>query len=104
MAIRIEKTMKNLNLPPACASMGPFPLQDDWGMKEAIGVLDKSLDPGKYEETVQAETFQKIRSAITNIHQASAGGMGDVVGAFERKRVWISSVPTHSFGFPLVSW
>jgi len=53
--------MKKLNFPPACASMGPFPLQDDWGMKGAIAVLDKSLDPGKYEETVQAKTFRKVR-------------------------------------------
>lgn len=79
--------------------LGPFPLWDSFGMLPAIAVLDKSLDKGKYEEFVQWETFRKMRSAITNFHQASAHGLEDVIGSYERKNLWISKVPSHTFWF-----
>jgi hypothetical protein len=79
--------------------MGPFPLSDDFGMKVAMIVLDRSLDPGKYAEYVQWETFRRARSMVTNISQAGASGLTDVIGAYERNRTWISRVPTHSFWF-----
>lgn len=96
---RLEKTMARLRLSPATPPMGPYPLEDTFGMKAAICVLDRSLDQGHYERFVQFETFRKTRSAITNITQAGAGGLSDVVGAYEQERVWISHVPTHSFWF-----
>ena len=83
----------NSLIPP----MGPFPLCDSLGMAPAVAVLRRSLDVGKYNRCVQWSTFRKLRSAITNAHQASVGGLGDVVGAYERKRLWISTVPTHTF-------
>ena len=79
--------------------MGPFPLDDSFGMAAAVAVLDKSMDPGKYEDHVQWATFRKIRSAINNAWQAGVGGLGDVVGAYEMNRTWISSSPTHHFFF-----
>jgi hypothetical protein len=79
--------------------IGTFPLSDDAGMKAAMVVLDGSLDPGKYSDYVQWETFRKTRSAITNRRQAEASGLLDVIGAHERNRSWISKVPTHTFWF-----
>jgi hypothetical protein len=79
--------------------MGPFPLNDDFGMKAALVVLDRSLDAGRYSDYIQWETFLEARSAITNISQAGASGLGDLVGAYERNRCWISKVPTHTFWF-----
>jgi hypothetical protein len=79
--------------------MGPFPLKDTFGMGAAVAVLDKSMDPGKYEEQVQYATFRKVRSALTNLGQAGFGGLGDVIGAYEKNRTWISSVDTHKFFF-----
>jgi hypothetical protein len=55
--------------------MGPFPLSDDFGMKAAMLVLDRSLDPGKYADYVQWETFRKARSAVINISQAGVSGL-----------------------------
>ena len=52
-----------------------------------MNVLDTSLDPGKYEETVQYDTFRKVRSTVTNITQAGVQGLDDCVGAYERSRV-----------------
>lgn len=79
--------------------MGPFPLEDVVGMAVAVAVLDRSLDAGLHEEFVQWDTFRSMRSAVTNVTQAGVHGLQDVVGAYERNRMWISGVPTHSFWF-----
>jgi hypothetical protein len=79
--------------------MGPFPLADDFGMKVAMAVLDRSLDPGRYAEYVQWETFRRSRLMVTNISQAGAGGLAGVIGAYGKNRSWISQVSTHSFWF-----
>jgi hypothetical protein len=42
-------------------------------------------------------------ATVTNISQASVGGLKNLVGAYERRRMWISNVVSHHFGF-LVSW
>lgn len=91
--------MDRFNFPSLTPPMGPFPLRDDWGMKTAIAILDRSFDPGRYEATVQFETFRKLRASVTNISQAGAAGLSDVIGAYERNRTWISRVPTHSMWF-----
>jgi hypothetical protein len=98
-ALRIEGTARRLGMPPMAPPMGPFPLEDKSGMRIAIGVLERSLDPGAHEEFVQWATFRKSRSVITNISQAGVNGLGDAVGAYEQKKMWISNVPTHQFWF-----
>lgn len=96
---RAEKSMQRFEFSSVTPPMGPYPFEDTWGMGAAVAVLDKSLDPGSHEETVQFDTFRKVRSAITNVHQASVSRMEDVVGTYERNRTWTSKVPTHSFWF-----
>jgi hypothetical protein len=86
---------QNRIIPP----MGPYPLEDAFGMGAAVAVLDKSMDRGIYETRVQYATFRKVRSALTNLGQAGFGGLGDVIGAYEKNRTWISSVDTHKFYF-----
>jgi hypothetical protein len=83
----------------AIPPMGPYPLSDTFGMKATMVVLDRSLDPGKYVIFVQWDTFRKARSAVTNRAQAGISGLEDTMGAYEKKRVWISKVPTHTFWF-----
>jgi hypothetical protein len=69
-------------------------------MMAAMTVLERSLDPGKEHAThVQWDTFRKSRSAITNGAQAGVSGLEDTIRAYEKKRVWISKVPTHTFWF-----
>jgi hypothetical protein len=68
-------------------------------MKAAVLVLDRSLDPGKYADYVQWETFRKAWLAVTNISQAGVSGLQDVIRAYERNRCWVSKVPTHTFWF-----
>lgn len=96
---KAEQVMLNLGLPPLSPTLGPFPLQDIHGMLPAIAILNRSLDKGVYEKQVQWATFRKLRSHITNAHQASSSGLEDVIGAYDRNRSWISKVPTHTFWF-----
>lgn len=99
LLIKAENCNLALNMPPLVKNMGPFPLEDLFGMQAAIAVLIRSLDKGKYENFVQWETFRKTRSAVTNVYQASVDGLMDVIGAYEKNRCWVSRVPTHSFWF-----
>ena len=99
LLIRAEKSNDELGMPPLVGSIGPFPVEDSCGMQSAIMILVRSLDKGVYERFVQWETFRKTRSALSNVFQASVKGLQDVVGAYERDRMWISRVPTHSFFF-----
>jgi hypothetical protein len=91
--------MCKYRLPSTPPPMGPWPLEDTIGMKAAIAVLDRSLDPGVYEANVQWDTFRKQMSTVTNTSQASVGGLGNSVGAYERRRMWISSIVSHHFWF-----
>jgi hypothetical protein len=98
-AMRIERTAFRLGMPSMTPPMGPWPLEDSQGMSAALAVLDRSLDKGKHETTVQWDTFRRSMSAITNISQASVGGLENSVGAYERSRMWISGSVTHKFWF-----
>ena len=80
-------------------NLGPFPVKDTFGVSLAVLVLAKSLEKGKYEERVQWSTTRKTISALNNLEQVSVGGMGDAVGAYETKKVWMSSAPGHGFFF-----
>ena len=70
--------------------MGPFPIRDTFGLKAALGVLDRSQDKtGKHEEFVQPNTYRKSQATFSNISRAGVQGLGDVVGANSRTKVWI---------------
>ena len=98
-AVRMEKFATRIGLPSVTPAMGPFPLQDDFGMLPAIALLDRSLDKGVHAEHVQWGTFRKAMSVVTNITHAGVAGLGDSVGAYERNRTWISSSATHQFWY-----
>ena len=80
-------------------AVGPFPLKDAFGMGAAVAVLDKSMDPGRYEDQVQWATFRKMRSMLTNISQAGIQGLGAAIGASDKNRTWVTQGDTHKFFF-----
>ena len=98
-ARRLEQRAKEKGRPPINDNMGPWPIEDAMGMNSAISILEESLNPGKHEEFVQWGTFRKTRATISNIGQAGVGGLQDSIASYEMKKLWISSVVTHSFWF-----
>jgi hypothetical protein len=61
--------------------LGPFPLNDTFGMAAAIVMLQASLCPGKYDKCIQFGTVQKLRSGFSNAYHVTAEGQEAVVMA-----------------------
>jgi hypothetical protein len=96
---RNQRFEERMGVPCLVPKMGPFPLSDSMGMMSAAAILDRSLDPGRSERYVQWDTFRGTRSFLTNATQAGVSGLGETVGAYEKNKMWISNVVTHSFWF-----
>ena len=96
---RIRRLEEELGMPSGLPELGPWECKDVWGMRWAILTLRRSMDPGRNEKCVQYDTIRKMRSAVTNIHQAAPHGLRDSIASYERSKLWITSVPTHSFWF-----
>ena len=58
--------------------LGPRPLGDDNGMKQAIGLILRSKEPGKDAPTAKYSTTRKARGAFTNFWNASPASGGDI--------------------------
>jgi hypothetical protein len=58
-------------IPSVTPVMGPFPLEDSFGMAVAACMLRRSLDPGRNEATIQFSTARRFRSAYSNAYHAS---------------------------------
>ena len=71
---KIQRTFKMDHL--ILLPRGPFPLEDNWGMAEAICCLWRSLDPGKNTQRIQFDTVRKMRTFQANYAHAGYGGLG----------------------------
>eukprot|EP00980_Cylindrotheca_fusiformis_P003587 scaffold795_cov113-Cylindrotheca_fusiformis.AAC.4 len=79
--------------------LGPFPLEDTFGMKPALIMLARSLDPGKTEGTVQFATVRKVRSAFSNNYHASQELSGLAAMAYETTKMYSTACPTYGYWF-----
>ena len=61
-ASKLESLGESLGFSHVIPPMGPYPLEDSFGMKVACCTLLKSLEPGKWEATVQYSTTRRLRS------------------------------------------
>jgi hypothetical protein len=75
--------------------MGPFPLEDTFGMGAALVMLERSLKPGKYASHLQFGTVQKFRSAFSNAYHASVEGHQAMVMAKETRKLTVTKCPTY---------
>jgi hypothetical protein len=79
--------------------LGPFPLEDTFGMSAAIVILQVSLNPGKYDKHVQFGTIRKFRSAFSNAYHASAEGQEAMVMAKDTRKMTVTKCPTYGLWF-----
>ena len=86
-------------LPDLLPNMGPHPVEDNWGMGLAIVMLHKSLDKGKYRDTVQFETVRKLRAAYSNVWGASKHTMTQGVMARDVMKIFVTNCPSHCLWF-----
>ena len=78
---------------------GPWPIEDIWGMKTAMVMLQRSLYPGKNAALVQYETIRKTRSHMSNFIHTIPGGMGEMFIASESNVSGMTRSPTNSLWF-----
>jgi hypothetical protein len=64
---------------PPVPRLGPWPVEDKFGMGAAIVLLKHSLDPGVTETTVQYNTLRKMKSAFVNLYHASVEDQGSAI-------------------------
>jgi len=75
--------------------MGPFPLEDTFGMAAAIVVLQLSLKPGKYASHLQFGSVRKLRAALSNVYHASVEGQQATVMAKDTRKLVVTKCPTY---------
>lgn len=78
---------------------GPWPIEDLWGVKTAMVLVQRSLSPGKNTSFVQYETIRKTRSHVSNFFHTIPGGMGEMFIAAETNVSGMTRSPTNSFWF-----
>jgi hypothetical protein len=67
---------RQVGLQPVFPALGAFPVKDLLGMRVAIAMLLKSLEPGRYHNDYQQfETIRKLRAGFSNIFMASYEGV-----------------------------
>lgn len=79
--------------------MGPYPIEDAFGMGAAIVILQISLNPGKYDKHVQFGTIRKFQSAFSNAYHASLGGQNASVMAKDTRKLTVTKCPTYGTWF-----
>jgi hypothetical protein len=92
---------KQVGLEPEYPALGPYPVGDTVGFRVAVGMLLKSLEPGRYSRGHQQfETIRKLRAGYSNIYMASVEGATSLqtVGG-DRVKHFLTQSPTQSTWF-----
>jgi hypothetical protein len=79
--------------------MGPFPVDDIFGVGAADVMQQRSLEQGKFAQRLQYETIHKFQATVSNIYHVSVEGHGATVMAKETKKLVVTECPTYSGWF-----
>ena len=80
--------------------MGPYPIEDTFGMGPAIVMLQLSLNgAGLNDKHKQYNTVRKFRSSYSNVYNASISALSGTTMVRGTKRLGVTNCPTHSDWF-----
>jgi hypothetical protein len=96
---KIKTIGSSLGISNSLPNMGPFPLEDLWGMSVATTMLYRSLDSGIYRDTLQFSSTRKLRSAYSNLWGSSVHTMTRGVMAKDTVKTFVTKCPTYSLWF-----
>jgi hypothetical protein len=72
---QLVRLWDQVGLPPELLALGPFPVEDSVGFRVAVGMLLKSLEPGRYNQDYQQyDTIRKLQARYSNLYMASLVG------------------------------
>jgi hypothetical protein len=99
-AVQLVQQWAKVGLEPTFPALGPYPVDDTFGFSVAIGMVLKSMEPGRYDSYQQYETIRKLRAAYSNLYMASKKGSASL-RSFGRDRVkhYLTDSPTQSLFF-----
>jgi len=97
--IALEKLGNTLGFQNIVPELGPFPLEDTVGMKLAMAMILKSLDPGVNAATVQFDTVRQFRSAFSNAYGAGPLQLQVSLFSSAHKKMHGTSSPSDSEWF-----
>jgi len=89
------------HIPIVLPARGPFPVGDCLGLRVAVGMLIKSLEPGRYSQIYQQfETIRKLRAAYSNLFMSSLEGVSSLrTFGGESAKMSLTLLPTNSIWF-----
>ena len=79
--------------------MGPLPLSNIQGMGIAMCILFRTLDKGRYQNTLQYESVRKMRSVFSNVWHASRNTLTTSLLARDVRETYVISSPVYSLWF-----
>ena len=94
-----DSARANFGMRHLLPAMGPFPLEDTFGMGTAIVMLKHSLDPGRYGDHITFSTFRKYRSSYSNVWGASIHSMQESIMTRATAKMFTSTCPTNGLWF-----
>ena len=100
-AKQLVKLWEQVGLTPDFPALGPYPVGDSVGFRVAVGMLLKSLEPGRYNQDYQQyETIRKLRAGYSNLYMASVLGTSSLrtMGG-DRVKHYLTTSPTQSAWF-----
>jgi len=98
-AIALEKLGTALGFQGIIPELGPFPAADTVGMKLAMAMVLKSLDPGVNAPTVQFDTVRQFRSAFSNAYGAGPSQLQVSLYSSAHKKMHGTTSPSDSEWF-----
>jgi len=76
--------------------MGPYPVEDTFGLGPAVVMLQLSLRAGLNDKHVQYNTIRKFRGAYLNVYHASSAALTGSTMAGGTRKLGVTNCPTYS--------
>ena len=96
---KVEVIGRTLGMNDDLLAMDPFPLKDNQKMGITVCILIRSLDKGRYYDTLQYESLRKMRSTFSNVWHVSSITLTTSVLARDIRKTYVTSCPAHSLWF-----
>ena len=93
---KIVAVSNRLGLENVLSVVEPFPLSDTQGMGIAVSILLRSLNKGRYQNTLQHESVSKMRSAFSNVLHVSCTTLTTTVLARDVRKPYVTSYSAYS--------
>ncbi len=84
---------------PGIPPRGPYPLDDSFGMTPATATLSRSLDKGRNAKHVQYNTARRIRSAYSNLWNASLYTLNTGVMQDGQSKLMTTKCPVYHYWY-----